>query len=112
MQEKNSKKTLFSERLTALMSEKGLNQSSLSNLSGVNQSGISKYIRGDSAPRASELARMAMVLGVTMDYLWGMDSNVVRNDWQERAERAERDLAKLREALRILMNNVSSDGQN
>lgn len=107
MQEKNSKKSLFTERLVALMEEKGLNQVSLSNLSGVNQSGISKYLRGESSPRAGELARIAIVLGTTMDYLWGIDEDSVKNDWKQRAERAEEELTHLRSALKILMSNVT-----
>ena len=107
MQEKNSKKSLFADRLVALMDEKGLNQVSLSNLSGVNQSGISKYLRGESSPRAGELARMAIVLGTTMDYLWGLDNELVKNDWKQIAEKAEEELAHLRSALKILMSNVS-----
>lgn len=108
MQEKNSIKSLFADRLVSLMAEKGLNQVSLSNLSGVNQSGISKYLRSESMPRAGELARMAIVLGVTMDYLWGLDDNIVKNDWKSRAENAEKELTHLRAALKTLMSNVSS----
>ena len=88
MQEENSQKSLFSARLLSLMADREMNQITLANLSGVNQSGISKYVRGDSTPRAGELARMAMALGVTMDYLWGSnnDNCSVKNDWRERAE--------------------------
>lgn len=110
MQAKNSQKSLFTARLTTLMFDKGVNQVSLSNLSGVNQSSISKYIRGESFPRAGELARMAMVLGVSMDYLWGNnnDDTPVKNDWKERAEKAESSLTELRTALKILVANVAA----
>ena len=110
MQEENSQKSLFSARLLSLMADREMNQITLANLSGVNQSGISKYVRGDSTPRAGELARMAMALGVTMDYLWGSnnDNCSVKNDWRERAEKAEASLSELRSALKILVSNVAS----
>lgn len=114
MQAENSKKSLFAERLDSMMREKGFNQVSLSEMTGVNQSGISKYVRGDSTPRAGELARMAIVLNVTMDWLWGIDENIVKNDWKtkyeqekKRADKAETELKNLKDALKTLVNTIN-----
>lgn len=110
MQEKNSEGELFSARLTELMHQKGFNTVKLADLTGVNQSGISKYKRSTSTPKSSELAKLAKALGVSMGYLWGEEDSVdlVKNDWMKRALDAEEELDKLRQAIQILTATVST----
>lgn len=57
------------------MQDKGLSQSRLCQLSGVSQTTISAYILGKRSPGAAELSRLSLALGVSMDWLWGLDNS-------------------------------------
>lgn len=108
MQEKNSEMCLFSARLTELMHKKGFNTVSLAEITGVSQSGISKYKRAASMPKVSELSKLAKILGVSMGYLWGDEDDLVNSEWEERALVAEEELSQLKKAIQILTSTVST----
>lgn len=82
------------------MREKGLSQSQLSRLSGVSQAGISAYLLGKRLPGVSEFARLALALGVSMDYLWGI-ADAQRDDNALREENIQ-----LRAALQLAIGSL------
>lgn len=107
---KNIRKLLFHDNLKSLMKQRGFSQMMLAESTGISQSAISLYITGRSIPKAGELQRMADALAVSMDYLWRkvgpetiQESSYYEKKWRE----TEKELVKLREALKLLVNNVS-----
>ena len=92
------KKLLFQDNLRELMKQKGFSQVMLAESTGISQSAISLYLR------------MADALSVSMDYLWrrtGAESLQESSYYEHKWRESERELAKLREALKLLVNNVS-----
>lgn len=61
----------FSEKLKELMKIKGLNQSELSELCGVSQNSISRWLSGKAEPSISNTIAVARALGVTVADLTG-----------------------------------------
>lgn len=57
------------ERIKELLEKKSMNQKQLAEKVGCTEAAISHYIKGDRAPRASVLAKIAIVLDTTSDYL-------------------------------------------
>lgn len=68
------RKDLFPERLRQLRVMKKMSQEDLGKLTNLNYNHIGRYERGDSRPSAAKLRALADVLGVTTDYLLGVDS--------------------------------------
>ena len=58
----------FSEKLKNLMSELGLSQSKLSDLTGIGKSSISQYLSGKNEPSKDRKKEIARTLGVQDDY--------------------------------------------
>lgn len=58
----------FSEKLKNLMSELGLPQSKLSDLTGIGKSSISQYLSGKNEPSKDRKKEIARTLGVQDDY--------------------------------------------
>lgn len=58
----------FSEKLKNLMSELGLSQSKLSDLTGIGKSSISQYLSGKNEPSKERKKEIARTLGVQDDY--------------------------------------------
>lgn len=56
-------------RIRELLAEKGMTQKDLSELTGVTESAISHYIKGDRTPRCANLVKIAKALGTTADDL-------------------------------------------
>lgn len=67
-------KNAFCDRLAEQLKKRGLTQKELSIRAGVTEAAVSHYLKGDRMPRASVLARIAEVLGITTDYLVGGDA--------------------------------------
>lgn len=57
------------ERIKELLEKKSMNQKQLAEKVGCTEAAISHYIKGDRVPRASVLAKIAIVLDTTSDYL-------------------------------------------
>ena len=55
--------------LYRLRTQKGITQKELAKLADVTEAAMSHYIKGDRTPRSSVLARIAMALGTTSEYL-------------------------------------------
>lgn len=75
MQEESLIFRIFPLRLSEAMGQKRLLQRDLSTMSGITQSAISKYLTGKGLPRTPELIKLATVLGVSMDWLCGVDDS-------------------------------------
>ena len=63
----------FGERLSKLLNEKNMTQKELSDKAGVNVVSMSRYVHGSRIPRARVVVSMAKVLGVSTDYLLGVE---------------------------------------
>lgn len=75
--------SIFSERITALMSQSGLKQKEFAAKVGVTESAMSYYLKGTRTPRSDVLARMAKELCTTTDYLLGTSDTSEKEDNKE-----------------------------
>lgn len=62
--------SIFSVRVKQIMSEKKLTQKKVSELSGVSEASLCRYL-GGAEPRMDIVANVASALGVTVNYLLG-----------------------------------------
>ena len=63
--------SVFSERVSLLISQKGLSQKELAIKAGVTESAMSYYVKGERTPRGEVLSRIAKALDCSTDYLLG-----------------------------------------
>ena len=56
-------------RITELLQEKKMTQKQLAQASGITESAVSHYVKGDRVPRGVNLKKIANALGTTTDYL-------------------------------------------
>ena len=63
------------QRMKELISQKGLSQKQLAKISGLTESTISHYVRGERVPRGVNLIKIAKALDTTTDYLLGNEEN-------------------------------------
>ena len=84
------------KRVMQMMKQKELTQRELSEMSGVTEAAMSRYMRGERQPRAEVVANMATALGVTSDYLLGR----------------EEDRSELARAMRLVARNVDEIPEN
>ena len=59
----------FARNLKAIMSEQNLNQTDLSNLTGIGKSSLSQYLSGKNTPTTKRIAEIAAALGVSASRL-------------------------------------------
>jgi len=69
-------------KLIALLKEKNITQKELAELTGMTESAISHYVKGDRVPRGVNLLKIAQVLGVSADYLFENDGTGQNNDFK------------------------------
>ena len=62
-------------RLQKLLYEKNMSQRELSEIIGVTDTTVSRYVRGERVPKADVAARIAQALGTTTDYILGRDTS-------------------------------------
>jgi transcriptional regulator with XRE-family HTH domain len=74
----NRKRTAFGERLVAAREEAGLNQSDLAHKLCITQRALSWWERQSVSLRPEQLAALAVALGVSADYLLGIDTTKKR----------------------------------
>ncbi len=55
------------------MTQRGINQKQLAKLSGITESSISRYLRGDKRPRMDIVINIAKALNVEIEYLLSED---------------------------------------
>ncbi|MBO4477494.1 MAG: helix-turn-helix transcriptional regulator [Lachnospiraceae bacterium] len=63
-------------RIKEMLSEKKISQKQLSEMTGLTESAISHYIKGDRIPRGSNLMKIAKALGTTADDLLSGDKEM------------------------------------
>ena len=63
----------WKEKVTKLMNERGITQKQLSQLSGITESSISRYLHNDQRPRMDIVVNIAKALHVETDYLLDED---------------------------------------
>lgn len=57
------------DKVSKLMNERGINQKQLAQLSGINESSISRYLHSSQRPRIDIVVNIAKALHVETDYL-------------------------------------------
>ena len=65
----------FGLNLKRLREEKGYSQAQLSRKLNVSKSSISKYESNQSMPSVETLTKIALIYGVSLDYLVGIEKN-------------------------------------
>lgn len=65
----------LSSKLDKLLKENGLSQKDLAEMTGLTQSAISHYIKGDRVPRGDNLFKIAEALWVSVDDLTSSNGN-------------------------------------
>lgn len=83
--------SIFSERISLLLSQKKLSQKDLAVKAGVTESAMSYYVKGERTPRGEVLSRIAKALNCSTDYLLGNDLK----DNDEPLQYLQRNLGKL-----------------
>lgn len=78
-QDKNMFLHIFSQRLNEGMKLNSLTQSELAKMIGIRQTSVSDYQNGKSVPSADIFLRISLSLGVTMEWLSGIDSESKEN---------------------------------
>jgi transcriptional regulator with XRE-family HTH domain len=63
----------MSGQIKQMLQEKNISQKTLAEMTGITESAISHYIKGDRIPRGANLAKIAKALGTTADYLLSTD---------------------------------------
>ena len=77
-------KPIFAERLKEARTKAKINQASLAECCGINQSSISSFEKGTSAPNLEVAANMAERLGVSLNWLCGFGEqtqNITSLQW-------------------------------
>lgn len=63
-------------RIKEMLIEKNISQKRLSEMTGITESAISHYIKGDRVPRGTNLVKIAKALGTTADDLLSGDKEM------------------------------------
>ena len=66
----------FSERLSCLLSQRGLTQRELAGMCGVDEASMSRYVNGSRKPCMDVLVRIANELNVSVEYLTGNEEEI------------------------------------
>lgn len=69
MKWRNSMVRNMASRISELLTQQKLTQKELSQQTGITESSISHYVKGDRVPRGANLTKLASALGTTTDYL-------------------------------------------
>ncbi|MBQ4307868.1 MAG: helix-turn-helix transcriptional regulator [Lachnospiraceae bacterium] len=59
------------ERLSCILSQQGMTQRELANMSGVDETSLSRYVNGTRKPCMDVLVRLSRALNVSVEYLTG-----------------------------------------
>ncbi len=60
---------MISDRIKEAINNKGISQSDVADKAGISRQQFSKYYHGEAIPRSDALAKIAVALGVSSDYL-------------------------------------------
>ena len=70
----------ITNQIAKLLSERNMTQKELAQLTGMTESTISHYMKGDRVPRGVNLVKIAKALGTTTDYLLEAEENANEGD--------------------------------
>ena len=73
----------WQEKVKQLMNNQGINQKKLSQLSGITEASISRYLKGERAARLDIIINFAKALNVTTEYLLYDDEETDLKPYQE-----------------------------
>ena len=73
----------WQEKVKQLMNNQGINQKRLSQLSGITEASISRYLKGERAARLDIIINFAKALNVTTEYLLNDDEETDLKPYQE-----------------------------
>ena len=82
LRRKNEMARGIAERMAELISDRKMTQKDLASLSGVTESAISHYLKGNRIPRGATLIKIANALDTTTDYLLGQNEEVNEQDFE------------------------------
>lgn len=71
----------MANRISNLLTQKGMTQKELAQKSGITESAISHYIKGDRVPRGVNLVKIANALGTSTDFLLNLGDDDKGNDF-------------------------------
>lgn len=72
----------ITKRISGLLSRRNMNQKELSMATGITESSISHYVKGDRIPRGVNLLKIAKALNTSTDYLLGNEDSDLEKDLQ------------------------------
>ena len=73
----------WQEKVKQLMNNQGINQKKLSQLSGITEASISRYLKGERTARLDIIINFAKALNVTTEYLLNDDEETDLKPYQE-----------------------------
>ena len=73
----------WQEKVKQLMKNQGINQKRLSQLSGITEASISRYLKGERTARLDIIINFAKALNVTTEYLLNDDEETNLKPYQE-----------------------------
>ena len=73
----------WQEKVKELMKNQGINQKKLSQLSGITEASISRYLKGERTARLDIIINFAKALNVTTEYLLNDDEETELKPYQE-----------------------------
>ena len=73
----------WQEKVKELMKNQGINQKKLSQLSGITEASISRYLKGERIARLDIIINFAKALNVTTEYLLNDDEETDLKPYQE-----------------------------
>ncbi|MCF2681856.1 helix-turn-helix domain-containing protein [Faecalicatena contorta] len=85
----------ITNRITALLSRLNMSQKELSVATGITESAISHYVKGDRVPRGVNLMKIAKALDTTVDYLLGNAEDDREKDLKEAKTLIARNASKM-----------------
>lgn len=85
---------VFAKRMRELRESLGVNQTEVANRAGISRQSVTQYERGTRVPDIKTLRNLAVVFGVTSDYLVGL------SDIPDRTTKLPDELARITEEQR------------
>lgn len=112
--------SIFSDRLTYLMSIRGLNQKDLASRVNITESAISYYVKGARTPSGEILAKIAECLSTSTDYLLGRTDACDLPKENPQLKYLQRNLGKLdpdrlkkaEDVLKAVFNDIFDDDED
>lgn len=87
--------SIFSDRISLLLSQNNLSQKELAIKAGVTESAMSYYVKGGRTPRGEVLSRIAKALNSTTDYLLGNTAVATTGNTSRQLQYLQRNIGKL-----------------